>query len=110
MKLFQTTRDGAKWISITPALLFWIVPKGHRCKFIIKSDNWRYRLYGLCNCRFRIWMYQSHKPWSTKNLRVFIRLPFFYWEKSNGGWEFGNNTFYLWWHEMRVKSKVKVEA
>lgn len=46
---------------------------------------------------------------SIRNLRVFIRLPFFYWEKHNCGWEIGLPNFYLWWHIARVNKGIKVD-
>ena len=45
---------------------------------------------------------------SVKNLRCFVRIPFLYWHKTNGGWEFGLPNLYLWWHEARKKDRKGV--
>jgi hypothetical protein len=46
---------------------------------------------------------------SIENLRVFIRLPFFYWDKYNDGWEIGLPNFYLWWHAARSNKGMKID-
>ena len=100
MKL-KSNRDGSKWIEITKALLLWSTYPEARIKFIFWKAPGIKKLYGLRNCRFKIWMCQG-KMWRIKNLRVFIRLPFFYWYKHNCGWEFGLPNLYLWWHVART--------
>lgn len=99
----KTNSDGSKWIEITKVLFLWRVAEQNRIKFIFWNLPRLKKFYGLTNCRFRFWKYANHKPLSIKNLRVFIRLPFFYWDKHNCGWEFGLPNFYLWWHEARVR-------
>lgn len=100
----KSNRDGSKWIEITKALFLWRVPKGRRVRFIFWKSNGLKKLYGMRNCRFNIYRYASHESMSIKNLRVLIRLPFFYWEKHNSGWEFGLPNLYLWWHQARTYS------
>jgi hypothetical protein len=97
----KTNRDNAKWIEITKVLLFWIRPKQYRTKFIFWKAPGIKKFYGFENCRFRIFKGVSYQPMSIENLRVFIRLPFFYWDKHNCGWEFGLPNYYLWWHVAR---------
>ena len=99
--MVKTNSDKAKWIEITKVLLFWITPKHNRTKFIFWKAPGLKKFYGFKNCRFRIFK-GSNEPISIKNLRVFIRLPFFYWNKHNCGWEFGLPNHYLWWHEARM--------
>lgn len=99
----KTSRDGAKWIEVTRALLLWKEPKGRGTKFVFWKAPGLKKFYGLVNCRFSIWLYAKHEGFSFKNLRWFIRLPFFYWEKDNSGWIFGSNSIHLWWHEARAK-------
>lgn len=100
----KTNCDGAKWIHITPALLLWLEPKRRRVRFIFWKSKGLTKFYGLKNCKFRMSKNAApHEPLSIKNLRVYIRCPFFYWEKHNAGWEFGLPNFYLWWHEARRK-------
>ncbi len=48
-----------------------------------------------------MWSYSNEKL-TLKNLRVVIRLPFFYWQKHTCGWDFGLPNIYLWWHEARI--------
>lgn len=98
----QTNSDGSKWIEITKATFLWRVPKQRRIQFIFWKAPKLKKFYGLRNCRFHFYKGVTHKPMSIKNLRVFIRLPFLYWEKNNCGWEFGLPNFYLWWHEARA--------
>lgn len=99
----NSNRDNAKWINITKALLLWRVPKQNRTRFIFWKADGLKKFYGFLNCKFSIYKGADYKPWSVNNLRVFIRLPFFYWEKHNCGWEFGLPNLYLWWHEARSK-------
>ena len=101
----HTNIDNSKWIYITDALLLFKPGRqGHRIRFIFWEAPWGKKIH---NFRFRIHRYDSSKPWSIKNFRCFIRLPFFYWEKSNGGWQFGTNSWYFWYHEMRDKKRKK---
>jgi hypothetical protein len=102
MKLIKTNRDNSKWIEITKALLLFRPYKRARVHFIFWKSKGLTKFYGFKNCRFSIWKYANYKPMNIKNLRVFIRLPFFYWNKDNSGWEFGLPNFYLWWHEARA--------
>lgn len=92
----NTNRDNAKWAYLTRKLLLWRVPKQSRIKFIFWKAPKLKKFYGFKNCRFCIYKCATHKPMSIKNLRVFIRLPFFYWEKHNCGWKFGLPNLYLW--------------
>ncbi|MFL0245519.1 hypothetical protein [Candidatus Clostridium stratigraminis] len=100
--IINTNRDGSKWVNVTKALLLFKPYKESRIHFIFWKAPKLSKFYGLKNCRFNIHKGASHKPMSIKNLRVYIRLPFFYWDKHNCGWEFGLPNLYLWWHEARV--------
>lgn len=98
----KSNSNGSKWIEITKALLLWRTYPEARTKFIFWKAPGLKKFYGYKNFRFRIWSYSNEKL-SLKNLRAFIRLPFFYWYKHNCGWEFGLPNLYLWWHETRIK-------
>jgi len=98
----KSNRDGSKWIEITKALFLWRTHPKARSQFIAWKAPGIKKLYALQNCRFRIHKGANFEPWSIKNLRVFIRLPFFYWDKHNSGWEFGLPNLYLWWHVART--------
>ncbi|MDU5776213.1 MAG: hypothetical protein E6Z74_09840 [Clostridium perfringens] len=100
--MLKTNHDGAKWIEITKALLFWIRPKRNKTRFIFWKAPGLKKFYGYKNFRFKIWKYDDKKRMSINNLRVFIRLPFIYWDKHNCGWEFGLPNYYLWWHQART--------
>ncbi|MDV3426650.1 MAG: hypothetical protein LIR50_05605 [Bacillota bacterium] len=97
---FETNRDNAKWIGITKTLLFWIEPKQQRVQFMFWKAPGLKKFYGFKNCKFKIFK-GSNEPISINNLRILIRLPFFYWYKHNCGWEFGLSNYYLWWHKAR---------
>lgn len=99
----KSNSDGSKWLEITKVLLLWRTSKKFRTRFIFWKAPGLKKLYGYKNFRFRIWSY-SDSSWSIKNLRVYIVLPFFYWQKHNSGWEFGLPNLYLWWHEARKVS------
>lgn len=103
--MIKTNRDGAKIIELTKALLLFKNPKRYKIKFFFPEAPGLKKFYGFRNCRFRISKGATHKPYSIENLRVFIRLPFFYWDKHNNGWEFGFPNLYLWWHVARVQSR-----
>lgn len=92
----KSNSDGSKWIDITRALiLFKPNPK-------IKIVCWRAKgKLKFCNFRFSIHKYKNEEKFSMENMRCYIRLPFFYYEKSNGGWKFGTNNLYLWCHDAR---------
>jgi hypothetical protein len=46
---------------------------------------------GFVNVRFYV---RPHKQF--RYFHWFIRLPFLYWEKGNGGFKFGLPSLYLW--------------
>ena len=94
----KSNSDGSKWISITNALL--LFKPYEKTRVINWNAPWKYK---FCNFRFNFHRYDTNKPMSMKNLRCFVRLPFLYWHKTNGGWEFGLPNLYLWWHRARVK-------
>lgn len=96
-KIVKSNSDGSKWINITNALL--LFKPYNKTKTILWKAPWGLK---LCNLRFDFSRYDNNKPWSIKNLRCLVRLPFLYWEKTNGGWEFGLPNLYLWWHKARV--------
>jgi hypothetical protein len=86
--------DGSKWINITKALIFFMPYSKIRFwnpKLGIKK--W-FGLRLMTNCKFRIYKGYEHLNW-------FIRLPFLFTERTNGGWSFGLNKCYLWWHIAR---------
>lgn len=97
----KSNYNGSKWIEITNVLLLWRTYPAARTKFIFWKAPGLKKFYGYKNLRFRIWSYSSKKL-SLRNLRVLIKLPFFYWHKHNCGWEFGLPNLYLWWHEARI--------
>ena len=90
----ESNRDGSRWITIRKNLLLFIPYK--RTKFFFPKAPRFKKFYGFVNCRFRIWKGNNFERLNIKNLRVFIRLPFFYWDKHNCGWEFGLPGIYLW--------------
>ncbi len=98
----KSNSDGSKWIQITKTLFLWRTYPRARIKFICWKVPGLKKFYGLKNCRFCIHKGYSYKPMSLKNLRVFIRLPFFYWDKSNNGWELGLPNLFLWWRVARI--------
>lgn len=97
----QSNRDGSKWINFTKALLLWKVPQTSKVKFVFWKASGVKKIYGLRNCRFRVYRYDKSKAPTFKNLRFLIRCPIFYWHKTNGGWKFGLPNLYLWWHIAR---------
>lgn len=100
----RSNRDGSKWLEITDALL--LFKPYDKTKIIHWRADWKHK---FCNIRFDIHKYGGNNnnwnKWNFKNLRCYIRLPMFYWEKHNNGWMFGTNNLYLWWHRARIKNK-----
>lgn len=94
----KSNSDGSKWIELTKTLL--LFKPYNRTQVICWKAPLKYK---FCNFRFKFSKYDSHKPLSMNNLRCFVRLPFLYWHKTNGGWKFGLPNLYLWWHESRVQ-------
>lgn len=99
----KSNSDGSKWIEITDTLLLF--------KPYSKTKVIHWELPGkhkFTNVRFKFYKYDTNKPMSVKNLRCFVRIPFLYWHKTNGGWEFGLPNLYLWWHEARKKDRKRI--
>ncbi|MDZ5016636.1 hypothetical protein GNF72_15645, partial [Clostridium perfringens] len=69
----KSNRDGSKWIEITKTLLLWRTRPEARIKFIAWKAPGIKKIYALKNFRFNIHKGANYKPWSIKNLRVFIR-------------------------------------
>lgn len=97
MTKLESNREGTKWIEVTKALLLFRPNKKCRVQFWAPRAGIK-RAFGLrllSNCRLNI--RRGHKKWIWD-----IRLPFFYWERSNAGCKLGLPNLYLWWHVARV--------
>lgn len=95
-QIIKSNSDGSKWIEITKALLLFMPYSKTRFWYPKLGIKQWFGLKLMSNCRFKIYW---NKQW--KYFHWLIRLPGFYWEKTNGGWEFGLNNCYLWWHKAR---------
>lgn len=89
-----TNRDGAKWIELRKNLVL-IKDRRRQIFFFPKAPGLK-KFYGLKNCRFKIGKGNNFEGLNIKNLRIFIKLPFLYWDKHNNGWRFGLPRIYLW--------------
>ena len=93
--MVKENNEGSNWIEITKATV--LFKPYSRTRFYYPKAGLLKGLQGFKNCRFKI------KRGNKNKLVWNIRLPFFYWERDNNSWKFGNNSIYLWWHTARVR-------
>lgn len=101
----KSNSDGSKWLEIKKNLL--LFKPYNRTQVICWKAKGKLK---FCNFRFKIYKFRKEERMSPRNLRCFIRLPFFYWHKHNGGWEIGLPNLYLWYIDSRpipAPKKVK---
>lgn len=93
--MLEKNSDGSKWITLKKGIL--VFKPYSRVRFYFPKAGILKGFKGFVNCRFRIRRgYKNKLVWT-------IRFPFFYWERDNNNWYFGNNTFYLWGNVLRAE-------